>query len=43
MQPANLSVENRRTRTTTRTLTVKAGWRYELNGNLVTEKPFFAR
>ena len=43
MQPANLSVEDRRTRNTTKTITVRAGCRYELNGDLVTEKPFTAR
>ena len=43
MQPVNLSVENRRTRTTTQSISVKAGWHYELNGKLVTEKPIAAR
>jgi hypothetical protein len=43
MQPANLSVEDRRTRTTTQSISVKAGWHYELKGNLVTEKPSSVR
>ena len=43
MQSANLSVEDHRTRTTTRSITVKAGWQYELTGNFVIEKPFTAQ
>lgn len=42
-QPVRLSVENRRTRTRTIPLTVKAGRHYELDGSTVMEVPSPAR
>lgn len=42
MQPATLSVETRRTRFITNSLSVQAGWRYELDGDRVTTARFLA-
>ena len=42
MQPVNLSVETRRIRYTTNSISVQAGWRYELDGDRVTTTKFSA-
>lgn len=42
IQPVNLSVESRRTLYLTNSLSVKAGWRYELDGDQVRTKQFSA-